>query len=829
MSGLADALPPDPTPLIGREDALEHLGARLNDGERLITLWGSPGIGKTRLAIALARGAGMSAMLVECVEESDEAGLCAALARTLSISLSDDPVGDIGKALKAAGTTVVVLDGFDRSARTAPDTLSRWLRAAPDARFIATSRERLRLAEEISYEVGPLGLPKPGTDPTQSHAMQLFVERVGRQIPDFSVDADSASMMVELVCALEGNPLVTELAAARMDVLGLDGLLVRLQASRTSRLDLLSSGSRGGVLHHGSLRDAIALSWDLLGSEEQRALAGCSVFRGGFTLDAAAAILEADALQIVTALRDRSLIRVAQPGRFTMCQGVRAFAAEALDSSDEVADARQRHAEWYASWAPDKAVAFDLRGEPATDLLTERDNLIAALEWSLSTHELDRAQRLILALEPVRVTQGPAAFYLELIERVCAEGDPSPDLLRIRGRAQRATGDWEGALATLEGVAERVTDPMLSGQIARQLGVLKHQRREVDTAREHYTRALELHEQVGHQRGVGMAVGNLGALAHDVGDFEAAHDHYETALTHLRAVGDRRLEGLFLVNAGILDKERRRDQAARSRFQDAIGLLEPTGDLRFRAMAHANLGTLEHASGEWDASRTNQAAALTLLDQVGDLRSVALCRARLGAVLADLGEIEPARHQLGEAERGIAMHGTALDGEVVRLHLGFLDITSGATADAAERLATAQSPSDTRDEPLVSLSDDARHAVRLLIQRLTESETSMLLVGPEAAWFRAPDGERHELEKYASMRRILDFLVHARARDPDARFALSDLFEAGWPGEQAGHESAANRVYVALANLRKRGLGSVVLKDDAGYRLDPHIPVVHAD
>ncbi|WP_437829374.1 ATP-binding protein [Sorangium sp. So ce1153] len=896
---------------IGREGELAGIAELLRRGDRLVTLWGPAGMGKTRLALELAsRWAeaqpGEAVWLCELTACRDLRAVCGAVARAIGAQVAAGRreatlVERIGRALAAEGRALLVLDNLEHVLEPAAPALGAWVRAAPELRFLVTSRERTRLPGEVSYELGPLDLPAEGSS-ERSAAVALFLDRAAAHRastpPPPPPGGERLADVAALVRRLEGIPLAIELAAAREGVLGVRGLLARLGR----RLDLLAGAARGREARQATLRGAIEWSWDLLDDRERRALACCSVFRGPFTLEAAAAVLaepDAAAIDRVEALRDKSLLRAAPPGsdgatRFALYEGVRELAAEKLAERGEREGAAERHAAFYLAAGEAAAADFERRGaldalnriagdleellavaegaltaaaEGALAAAAAEGALAAAAEGALAAAAAgrraaaERALRALCAVEPVLSTRGPFGAQLEPLDRALAAAeqlaaDPLvvARALAARGRARRLRGQAEAALEDLGRARAQAAalgaEALLSGIVA-DLGVLHHGRREMERAREHYEQALALHRALGDRRAEGRALGNLGALHHDERREGEAAGYYERAIAIAAEIGDGRLEGIFSTNAGLLEQERGAPAQARRRYERAAAILGEVGDLRLLAITLGNLGALHHEEGRLAEARACHERAVALLRDVGDRRSEAIALCRLGAALASLEEVEEARRALETAERLLAQLGDEPDVELARVASGFVDLALAQAARRAGRGDDAAARGGAARQRIVraregaegapssaSRSDDVRLLLRILERSLAalglpegrgegEGGERELLLTEGARFCRPPGGAWHDLRERHAARRLLVALAEQQRRAPGRGLPLAALQEAGWPGERILPDAAANRIYVAMNQLRKLGLKPWLRRDGEGYLLDPALPVHH--
>ena len=320
-------LPAERDSFVGRRAELEALGARIDAGARLVSLLGTGGTGKTRLACRFARdalgGLGGGAWFCDLSAARDAAAIHFAVAQGLDVALrAGDPVRQIAQAIAGRGECLVIVDNFEQVVAHAEATLGRWLDAAPLARFIVTTREVLGIPGEEVLELAPLR-----TD----DAIELFMQRAAAARAGLAPAPSDTAAVRQLVAMLDGLPLAIELAAARVRTLAPSSLVARVR----DRFDLALSHT-GRSDRQATLRAAFDWSWDLLGDAERAALSLLAVFEGGISLDAAGAVLVApggDALDLIETLQrlvDKSLLRTAGDERFELLQTVRDYALQRL-------------------------------------------------------------------------------------------------------------------------------------------------------------------------------------------------------------------------------------------------------------------------------------------------------------------------------------------------------------------------------------------------------------------------------------------------------------------------------------------------------------------
>jgi predicted ATPase/Tfp pilus assembly protein PilF len=841
----------DPVPatldrFVGRDAELTALRGALAAGERLLTLVGPGGIGKTRLVMELAarleEGAYPGGVFVCALGEvGDEEGLYATLADALGV---DSPTRattarGLGRALKARGRALVVLDEVERIVDAAASAASAWLTLAPDVQLVVTSRERLRVRGEHVFDVGPLAVPVTSEDVERSPAVQLLAERARAQRPDWQLRPADVDAVFRLSVALEGIPLAIELAAARLSMLEPGELVARMR----ERLDVLSRGGRDARAGGSTLRNAIDGSFRLLSPREQAVFVRCSVFRGGFGVDAAELVLATDGVDVLDAvqsLRDKSLLRsssAAGKARLDMFESIRAFAEEKLGHGEAKRALVARHRDYY--------LALARRGS-SVDLEPEHGNLAALVDHALegaspTRDDVDAALEALLPLEARARGRALHESYDALLARaldlgvqLAADASLLARGLDARARRRQRAGELEAAQHDFDRAlshARAAGRSELEAAALLGLGVLHHELRELDRAQSLYEQALSLSRAAKDAVGEGRAIGNIGAALHDRGDFEGARANYVDALARLSKTGQTRLEGITLSNLGILDQEEGEFDAARSRFERAQELLRASGDRRLEAICVGDRASLHQEMGELTEARRLHERSLAVLREFGDVRGEGLCLARLGAVLAASGELGAAARALSEAEESFTP-GDATSLGVVGLNRAFLALARGDAAGARARVAAALARGPRGEPPLVERSDDARRSVRTLTRLLRGSPGSPaadtspeLTVTPDGASYRPPDGEWQDLSNRRAARLLLGALLARHRGEP---LTSEELWSAAWPGEKTIGDAWLNRLHVALSYLRRNGLRAHIVRRGGRYALDPLLTVTVA-
>ncbi|HEX5618249.1 MAG TPA: BTAD domain-containing putative transcriptional regulator [Solirubrobacteraceae bacterium] len=599
------AVPPLPAPtdpLIGREAALDDAAALLADPDvRMITLTGPGGIGKTRLALELARR---------------EAARFADGPRFVPLGAIDRPervLPEIARALEipedsslpeffAERELLLVADNLEHVVDVAPQ-LGELLAVSPRSKLVTTSRAPLRLAGEHELPVPPLA-----SEP----ARELFLTRARAVNPRLELSLEDAAC-VERICAhLDGLPLAIELAAARSKVLSPPAILDRLE----QRLDLLTAGPRDAPARQQTLRAAIAWSYELLDDEARRLFAELGVFVGGWTLEAAEAVAGPDALDGIAALVDQSLVTRTRD-RFGMFESIRAYALEQLTAAGGLDDARRRHARAFAALTgeAESGIKGPAQASWFARLDADAENLRAATAWALIDGETDTALRLAGGLLRFWAARGALTERREVLATALAAGAGSP--------------------------APRVTALQAAGVMAAEAG-------DFDAAAVHFDAGLQLARAVGDRERIARLQINLGTLAMYAGDHEQAVRRYEEGAAILRDIDDPLGLSLVTQNLAIAhDGVGRRDRAI-ALLEESVELARRAGDPAHIASALRTLARVLLADeGDRERARELIRESLTRSRDLGDRPGMIEC---LETVAGEAVDVQTGALLLGAAD-----------------------------------------------------------------------------------------------------------------------------------------------------------------------------------
>jgi predicted ATPase/class 3 adenylate cyclase len=600
-------LPVPATPFLGRDAELSEIGALIaREGVRLVTLTGPGGTGKTRLALQAAANAA----------ERHPAGvwwvpLAALRDPALVLPAAAQALGAAGELAEHIGDKklLLVLDNFEHLISAAAD-LSPVLAACPNLTLLVTSREPLHLAGEHEYAVDPL---------RQAEAVELFLTRAVAVNRDFAADGEVARICERL----DHLPLAIELAAARVKHLGPSVLLERLE----QRLPLLTGGSRDAPDRQRTLRATIEWSHELLTSAEQQLFARLAVFRGGCTLEAAEAVVDAD-LDTLGSLVDKSLVRVRDTGRFWMLETIREFAVERLIASGEADALRRRHAEFFLALGRSLPTHVPVTADWLDAVQVEHDNVRAALDHLPAQGDTQAALELAESIWRFWKVRGHPAEAWQRLEALLA-ADPTPTPARghalnaivgfgVEGTSDTASPEAARAYAEEALALHRANDDAWG--IARatyMLGYVAIETGDFERALPLFEESLRLVTDLGHEHYIGLATFNLAWAAEELGDVGRARDLHVENLRRARSTGNPALEAMALdAVAGDAHDEGRLEEALELKRQ-SLRISRDLGDAVHTLDSLSRVALTQAALGRASLAAELLSASLALHEEAG--------------------------------------------------------------------------------------------------------------------------------------------------------------------------------------------------------------------
>jgi predicted ATPase/class 3 adenylate cyclase len=670
-------LPSQLTSFIGREQELAEV-SRLVSADRLVTLTGVGGAGKTRLALeaasALRERYGDGVWFVDLAPLAD--ALLVPRSIAIAIGIHDAPGRSIHEVLieyLRDRTVLLLVDNCEHLAGACAEIIDALLHSCARLRVLATSREPLGVAGEALWQVPPLSFPesKPLTEPgddqisgmLQFEAVRLFVDRARLVVPSFALTERRVAPVAQICKRLDGMPLAIELAAACLPTLSVSQIANRLD----QRLTILTSRARSGASRQQTLKATMDWSHELLTEAERIFFRRLAVFAGGWSLDAAetvtsdALLAEEDVLPLLRSLVAKSLIVVAEgtaseldelpESRYRFLETVREYGMERLQQSGELDALRTRHREWCARLAedaysgmagPDQKLWWDV-------LDAELNNIRAALQCSANDSTSEALVHLSGALGMFWVTRGHWREGMGWLEVALSRSEARPGRDRARvldmvGELEALSGRVERARASLQESIDLARDAgdlrIVSGAL-RRLGSLGGLR----TARPLLEEALAVSRSAGLNSEIAWNLKALGANLLNSGMSDVAEHLLQESIASSRECGDATAE---VSASGVLGQL----YAARGDFEPARRILDYGLMLAERLnlsnhILHIHLGDLAAAEQDWDRAEYFYAQCLRLTRTLGIPGPMAIVLRRLAAVRTQSGNYRSAAWILG--------------------------------------------------------------------------------------------------------------------------------------------------------------------------------------
>lgn len=764
VTSATEVAPPRPArllaePLVGRRSELARATWLLTRSTRLLTVTGPGGVGKSRFAAEVA---------AQLHEEFDGDVVDVPLG---SVRDPDLVMAAIARAagLDAAGdrdSSDVVTDGFgERRMLLCLDNLEQVIDCAPrlgalmercaSIHIVATSRVALRIGGEVEFALEPLEVPPPGSaasdDIAEVESVVMLSQAVRQFDHDFTIDATNAAPIAEICRRVEGLPLAIELAAARLRVLSPADLADLLQ----QRLDLLRNDRRDTLPHQRTLRSTIDWSYRLLDAERQAVLRAIGVFPGGFTLEAAAAVMEVDtydALDHLDHLVGHHLVRVdvgadvAHP--FDLFESIRQFAADELVAVGENDRRRDAHVSWVTMKTEEWAAA--LLGPGQADALSaldvEIDNIRAALRWAIAAGDGHEGLRIATALWRYWWLRGRLKEGRMWLDRALAEypgESESPLAAAYKAAACKAAADMaaeDSDVAAAESLLDQaltiystLDDPGGIADCWYSLALIARDRGDLDLAETLLDDSIVVFTDLEHHRKGVVSLSALATIAYVRGDLSAAETRTSEVVQLARELGDRVSLGQLVGNLGLVQLAQGDTVGAVQSQEEALAIARELHDAAGTANAIANLAVALLAATDVERAESLLSEAADLYREMGDPRGSATVTYSLGRCAARRGDHRRAgelwlqalaKYVADQANPDIACCLESIAGSA----------TAARAFDEAIVLFSAASALRDRDGSVPSHDVEATEHNRRIARAGVTDEAAEALVEQAAAW-----------------------------------------------------------------------------------------------
>lgn len=659
-------LPLQMTSFIGREREFEEV-KHLLEISRLVTLTGSGGAGKTRLALQLA---------ADLLEEFDQGVWWVDLAALGEPELATQAVAGV---LSVRDETqrplmetlcehvrdkhiLLILDNCEHIIEGCARLADELLRASLGLRILTTSREALRISGEYTYPVLSLNTPDPNHMPaleslSQFDAVRLFIDRAVAVSPSFAVNNDIAPALAEICYRLDGIPLAIELAAARVGVLPVDMVLTRID----DRFRLLSKGDRTVLPRHQTLAAVIDWSYDLLGDDECALFRRLGLFIGGWTLEAAEAvccgdrIARCDIFELLTSLVEKSLVQIDQSDqevRYRMLETVRQYALQKAISNGEIEQIKNRFVGFYLNLIEEGEHKANRESDSTIpkQLAVDLENFRAALNWSIKDPATygEAGLRLAGSLWTVWGTIGYLNEGRDWLEKVIREfhtaSAPRAKALAHVGCITWQQGDYQIAEEYLSEAieiyhAQDADDQEGLANATHYYGHVVFDLEKYSQARDYFEQSLLIFHELGNKPNIITLESDIGMVDYHEGDYQSAKEKYAECLDTSREMGDQELIAANLLRLGNIYRVEGDYERASDLYNESLVIVrEMEWNLELASNLH-RLGYVAQFRGDYQEAAELLSEALDMQQEMGNKQGIAECLAGLAGLSVVCGKV----------------------------------------------------------------------------------------------------------------------------------------------------------------------------------------------
>ncbi|MBS1517821.1 MAG: tetratricopeptide repeat protein [Bacteroidetes bacterium] len=657
-------LPVQLTNFIGREEEIKHAKELLSNN-RLLTLTGAGGAGKTRFA--LQTGADLiddflnGVWLVELAAISDTESLPEALINIFGLKEEPNktPEETLTGYLKDK-EILVILDNCEHLVTACAELAERLLISCPELKIIATSREALNCAGEQIYKIPPLTQPDPSDRESSEQlskyeSVRLFIERALAVNPDFQADKKNSASLAEICSSLDGIPLAIELAAARTKVLTVEQIRDRLD----DRFNLLSDGKRTSLPRQQTLKALIDWSYDLLTEKEKLLWKRLSVFKGGWTIESAEGICsdnfisKKEIIDLLGLLAEKSIISFDyKKERYSILETMKQYGADLLKTEKGTEKLFGRYLNYFMEFSENAEPR--LSGEGIINWLekleTDHLNLQSAIEWSVISGEREKGARLAGSLWRFWDIRGHISAGRKLTMGILnnPEGISKPALAKLILRAAQITrfqGDYKQAEKYYNDcliLSRELGDIPITAASLNGLGNVALDLKNYKLAKQYYLESLDLRRQTGDKDIIANSFNNLGNVAFILENYDECLKFYEESLKLKREIGDKRGIANSLHNLSNLAFDRNKFDLGRKYSEESLEIRKELGDKNGIAESLFNLGNVSMNSREFEKAQKFFEESLEIYRELEDKSDIEKALSSIGYLKFQMGKFNEA-------------------------------------------------------------------------------------------------------------------------------------------------------------------------------------------
>lgn len=651
-------LPIQPTSFIGRTEELIEIEARLaNPSCKLLTLLGLGGIGKTRLAIQSAKNEFYNyengVYFIPLAPLSDSDFIVPTIAETINFSFyaEEEPKVQLINYLRSK-QILLILDNFEHLI-SGTEIVAEILLQASRVKILVTSRERLNLQEEWILQIHGMEVPSGMgfNDAENFPAMQLFLERARKVKPGFNLAESDVPYAVRICQLLEGIPLGIELAAAWVRMLSCEEIASEIEQN----LDFLTTSLRNVSQRHRSLRAVFEYSWNLLFDSERSIFTKLTVFRGGFTREAAEKISNASLFHLVN-LVDKSLLRKISDGRYEMLEVLKQYGAEKIREFPQInSTVRTKHSSYFVDFVHQREDS--LRGgnqkSALEEIATEIENIRSAFRWVVSHKIYSDVSKILEGLYRFYEIRGWLQEGNESFANIAASlqedyGDTDSldaKLLHLYSKVLNRQGaflyrlgkpdDAEHVLTKSIQILEQMDDKKEIAFAFTYLGAVEYLCQNYHQATFHLNKALQIFRDNEDRLGTAISLHHLGLIAKDVNNFSKAKELFQESLELNREFGDRFGIAISLNNMGIVARELGHLEEASQLHHESLQIREELNDRWGIANSLDSLGLVSYRMRKFSEAKNLFEKSMEIYNEIGDQRRLERTSAILDQVLQE--------------------------------------------------------------------------------------------------------------------------------------------------------------------------------------------------